>query len=365
MKKIVSILLSLLLLFSVIPIGTFAADKAKLTLETVSAQPGETVEVAVNLENNPGIVSANLKLAFDEGLMLVDAENGDVFPSSISFIRPKQLDDGGKIKDGCRFVWNGFDIDDSLIKDGTMMKLTFEVSEEAKTGDTYNISVTTEDGDVIDKYLNSVILTADSNVEVKATDEAKLTLETVSAQPGETVEVQFKIQNAPKLKSFSITGLTYDTSKLQFGKAVCNVEGVAISQVLPNGNAVVALNSNTDINGLIFTYTFTIKEDVEDCSIPISCTFAAKEKPEGGIEQAVPFSVVPGEVVVKNYVTGDLNGDDVVDSDDSIYLLWYTYLPEDYPINQNADFNGDGNVDSDDSIYLLWHTYLPEDYPLN
>ena len=116
---------------------------------------------------------------------------------------------------------------------------------------------------------------------------------------------------------------------------------------------------------MIFTYTFTVKESVEDCSIPINCTFSAKEKPEGGVEQAVAFATVAGEITVKNYVVGDLNGDDVVDSDDSIYLLWYTYLPEDYPINQNADFNGDGTVDSDDSIYLLWHTYLPEDYPLN
>ena len=190
-------------------------------------------------------------------------------------------------------------------------------------------------------------------------------IEKKTAKAGESVDVQFKIQNAPKLKSFSITGLTYDTGKLSFEKAVCNIDGVAISQVQPNGNAIVALNNNTDINGLIFTYTFTVKESVEDCSIPINCTFSAKEKPEGGVEQAVAFATVAGEITVKNYITGDLNGDNVVDSDDSIYLLWYTYLPEDYPINHNADFNGDGTVDSDDSIYLLWHTYLPEDYPLN
>ena len=190
-------------------------------------------------------------------------------------------------------------------------------------------------------------------------------IEKNTAKAGETIDVQFKIQNAPKLKSFSITGLSYDVSKLNFEKAVCNIDGVAISQVQPNGNAIAAFNSNTDINGLIFTYTFTVKENVEDCSIPISCTFSAKEKPNGGVEQAVAFETVAGEIAVKNYVVGDLNGDDVVDSDDSIYLLWYTYLPDDYPINQNADFNGDGTVDSDDSIYLLWHTYLPEDYSLN
>ena len=192
----------------------------------------------------------------------------------------------------------------------------------------------------------------------------KIIIGTKTAKPGDTVEVSFEIKNAPKLKSFSITDLNYDATKLKFEKAVCNVDSAAISQVLPNGNAVVALNNNSDINGLIFTYTFTVKSDIADCSIPISCSFSAKEKPEGGTEQSIAFSVVQGEIVIKNCTVGDLNGDDVVDSDDSIYLLWYTYLPEDYPLNQNADFNGDGIVDSDDSIYLLWYTYLPEDYPL-
>ena len=63
-------------------------------------------------------------------------------------------------------------------------------------------------------------------------------------------------------------------------------------------------------------------------------------------------------------IIGDVNGDDSVDSDDAIYLLYYTLLPEDYPINQSGDFNGDGEVNSDDAIYLLYHTLLPDDYPL-
>ena len=65
-----------------------------------------------------------------------------------------------------------------------------------------------------------------------------------------------------------------------------------------------------------------------------------------------------------DYICGDVNGDDSVDSDDAIYLLYYTLLPDDYPINQSGDFNGDGEVNSDDAIYLLYHTLLPDDYPL-
>ena len=75
-------------------------------------------------------------------------------------------------------------------------------------------------------------------------------------------------------------------------------------------------------------------------------------------------AVVGGGVEVVSYITGDINGDETIDSDDAIYLLKYTFLPETYPIVQSGDMNGDGRVDSDDAIYLLKYTFLPERYPL-
>ena len=64
------------------------------------------------------------------------------------------------------------------------------------------------------------------------------------------------------------------------------------------------------------------------------------------------------------YILGDTNGNEVVDSEDAINLLYYTLLPESISVNQNCDFDGDGDVDSDDAIYLLYYTLLPEQYPL-
>ena len=61
---------------------------------------------------------------------------------------------------------------------------------------------------------------------------------------------------------------------------------------------------------------------------------------------------------------GDMTGDNCVNSNDAIQLLYYTLLPERYEVNQNCDFNGDGFVDSNDAIYLLYHTLIPERYPL-
>ena len=119
MRKIVSVILGAILLFSMLPMSTFAADlnAVKITVDSADATAGDTISVNVHLENNPGIVSANINVAFDQGLTLVGASNGKVFPASISFIPPKQLSAGGRITGNCNFAWQGADISDVDIKE--------------------------------------------------------------------------------------------------------------------------------------------------------------------------------------------------------------------------------------------------------
>ncbi len=69
----------------------------------------------------------------------------------------------------------------------------------------------------------------------------------------------------------------------------------------------------------------------------------------------------------KEYITGDLTGDESIDVNDAILLLQYSMFPEDYPLEYsgNIDFTGDGSIDLNDAILLLQHSMFPEDYPLN
>ena len=66
-------------------------------------------------------------------------------------------------------------------------------------------------------------------------------------------------------------------------------------------------------------------------------------------------------------IPGDLDGDREVTDDDAIYLLLYTFFPDEYQIDDPDafDLDGDGDVDDDDAIWLLLYTFFPENYPIS
>ena len=67
------------------------------------------------------------------------------------------------------------------------------------------------------------------------------------------------------------------------------------------------------------------------------------------------------------YLKGDLDGNEVTNTDDAIYLLYHAFFGEElYPVNQPCDFDANGSVNTDDAIYLLYHAFFGEQlYPLH
>jgi len=53
-----------------------------------------------------------------------------------------------------------------------------------------------------------------SAIQASAATEAQLTIDSVSAVPGEVVELIATLENAPVVKSMAISNITYDTDKM-------------------------------------------------------------------------------------------------------------------------------------------------------
>lgn len=154
-SRIISALLTLVMLLSIVSAGIVstgaASPSATLTVENASAVPGSTVEVDVEIKNNPGIIGASLILSYGEGLTLTDAAAGDAW-DCLSMTKP------GKFESPCTFAWDALEISPDQIKDGVILKLTFEVSEDATSDTALPVNIDYEYGDVADNNMNFVSL---------------------------------------------------------------------------------------------------------------------------------------------------------------------------------------------------------------
>lgn len=152
-KRALSLLFALAFLITVFPLGTMQAKAVEnnmptIIVDTVEAVPGSEVTVNVSIKNNPGILGATLTLSFGDGLTLTKATSGDnnAF-SAMVLTKP------GKLVSPCNFVWDGQELTAEDIKDGSLLALTFQVSEEAKLGKTIPIEISY---DLFDQNLSAV-----------------------------------------------------------------------------------------------------------------------------------------------------------------------------------------------------------------
>lgn len=126
-------------------------DVPEFRVESVTARPGATVNVSVTLRNNPGIAVALLGLSYDSKLTLSKASTGDAFPSSAFTFTPS-----GNLLSPCNFLWDATEVKEQDIKDGTILTLTFKVSEFAVPGEKLEINISCNPDDVIKSDLSQV-----------------------------------------------------------------------------------------------------------------------------------------------------------------------------------------------------------------
>ena len=334
-----------------VKVVTDGDDYGEITVGAVTGAPGEIVKVPVSLTKNPGINTFSLGFDYDTSMLKLT----DVTVS-------ENL--GGQFTYAKKAVWlNSKD----TTYTGEILTLTFEILETALDGEA-RINVTYNTGDISnydEEDLYFEVVKGEVTIQTAAVYDTRVSLGKVTGRPGETVNVYVSLDKDTDVKSMSIYDVTYDTDKLTLAKGEWVIEDSIIDDWnQEDETGVITYKENTNLYGRVFLLTFEIKENLEDALVEIGCAFKVTAQNTSGIEEELSVEIVPGSVNILNILRGDVNGDNFVDSNDAIHLLYHTLLPERYEINQNGDFDGDSYVNSNDAIHLLYYTLLPERYPL-
>lgn len=158
MKKYIGIFVSMLIMFSCA--AAVNAESMKISVSNTTANAGDTVIVAVNAENNPGVALGSIKVKFDNTKLIpVSAAKGDVLSSCWYFTSNLEDDslDATELKD-VTFSWmnvsnltgNGAIANiEFVVKEGTTedIELALEVSELADSTEK-DITAQTENGKI-------------------------------------------------------------------------------------------------------------------------------------------------------------------------------------------------------------------------
>lgn len=125
------------------------SNDSVIAVESLNVPAGGTVDLAVTLRNNPGVVGMTLKLDYDERVMTLTAVSQGEALSEMTFTQPKSLGSG------CQFPWDAEEVLPEDATNGKILILTFTVPESTEAG-TYPIKLTYDRGAIIDNDLKSV-----------------------------------------------------------------------------------------------------------------------------------------------------------------------------------------------------------------
>ena len=152
-KKLISFILAFVFCVSAFPLSVLAtaieasAAEGRLVVDGVQAYAGTTVEINVNVENNPGIAGAKIYVQYDSKLTLQSASVGETF-AELDYTAPPSL------VSGCAFNWDS--LDQEVTKDGTLLTLKFDVASDAVANEKLKVNVSYTYGDIYNKDLDSL-----------------------------------------------------------------------------------------------------------------------------------------------------------------------------------------------------------------
>ncbi len=293
LKKILSLLVVVSMLFTMFTTVSFAADEATLVVSSVSAKRGETVLVEVTAANNPGIAVADIKVNYDNtALKLISVEDGGIWG--------EELHSDKLTANPYTLFWNNSTAEESITANGVIATLEFEVLEGADFRD-YEITLAQDildaDTDAVEFELVAGKVTVENPV-------AALTVSSASAKAGETADVTITSENNPGIAVAKVM-VDYDSAALKLSEvADGNIWGEDLhSDKLTADPYTLFWNNSTaeesiTADGVIATLKFEVLAGAEAKDYDITISYEILDA-EG---DAVTFETAAGKVTVEETV---------------------------------------------------------------
>ena len=162
MKRFVSIIMTIIMFISVIPMSVLiavAAEKptdAVISVQSVYSMNDSDVEVNLVIKNNPGILGMTLRLEYDETIAtLTSVVKGDAL-KYMTFTPPQDL------RSGCQLPWDAENVALEDVKDGVIATLVFHIKDTAQSGDATKVKISYNSGAIIDNETNAIGVTIEN-----------------------------------------------------------------------------------------------------------------------------------------------------------------------------------------------------------
>lgn len=354
MKKIVSVLLSVILIISISCI-TGNAQEVVPSFEVVggSAKVGETVDVNIKINNNPGITSLQVKVEYsNKDLELVEFDDKQLFGNPVTH--------SDMSKNPMIISW--FDSNSTnKTNNGILATLRFRIKDNAESS---NITLSYDSEDVFNIDFQDVEFQVTNGSVDIVTDSPTLSVSSESGNVNDTVEAKVLIENNPSITALriSVAYSSDDLELLEINNGGAFGEAISHSQTLTSPITISWYSQRSEDcnnNGVLAILKFRIKENAQ--SSQISLSYDEDDIFNSSFDN-VYFDIQNGSVNVseKTYLLGDANGDDKVDIRDVTaiqrHLVELETLEGAYLIAANT--NCDGELDISDATLL--QMYLAE-----
>lgn len=306
MKKFISILLCIVLVFASMSIAVNAAGQIDVVLGTTSAAAGETVRVPVRLENNSGVLGFKLIFSYDSRVLTpISVDCGDVVSQGL-----QDNIEGDSVPGEMCVYWSGTD---NVYGNGTWFYINFRVNTQS-IGET-EIDVSYSQADTFNEDFEDVVLNCGKGY-VNITNSsyssvASFSLKGNDISAGEDFAVTVTADTLTAVSPIELK-VNYNSQVFDFKK----LEAIGVRAKAVEGDGVLTLTitgaseeySGEDILTLHFTssentvggkYEFTAEATVNSESVYCKgCSFyVVGGSQSGSVVYADAFYAIPGETI--------------------------------------------------------------------